>query len=491
MRVHFIAIGGAVMHNLALALQAEGHQVTGSDDAIHEPSLSRLREAGLLPPALGWHPQHITPDLDAVILGMHARADNPELLEAQALDLTVQSYPEFVYSMCQHKQRIVIAGSHGKTTVTGMVMHVLHHLGRDFDYLVGAQLQGFSRTVRLSATAPVAVFEGDEYLASPLDRRPKFLVYQPHVVVLTGIAWDHMNVFPTEALYEESFRSLLRALPKAGTIIYNAEDPRVTELVSVLTDDGVHYRIPYEPPPNRVRDHQVEVKLEQARGRLEIYGRHNLSNLAAAYQVCRQLAISAEAFLAAMASFQGADMRLQKMHEDDRMIVIRDFAHSPSKVKATVAAVASRYRDCKLIAVLELHTFSSLNPEFLPQYHGTLKRADHRIVLVNAHALAQKKMTDLTNEAILHAFGLRRMRVVRTRQDLALAIKSALRAKLPPRRLLQKALAESPKEQARRVMQRTKTDTPEGKKSVVLLMSSGSLDGLQPRELAHDLTATR
>ncbi len=451
MRLHIIAIGGSILHSLALELARQGHVVTGSDDAIHEPSRSRLAAAGLLPAAEGWFEDTITPELDAVVVGMHARADNPELARARQLGLRVYSFPEFIAERSRHKQRIVIAGSHGKTTITAMVLHVLHRLGIAADYLIGAQVEGLDNPVRLTDTAPVLIVEGDEYPTSPEDPRPKFLVYRPHVIVLSGIAWDHVNVYPTEAHYLAAFRQLLEGLDKAGMVVYNQEDERVKELVWKLTDDEKHYRYPYDTPPGiRQKDGTVEIKLEGKRGSVQVFGHHNMSNLAAAWQVCKLLAVSVEDFLAHIATFRGAALRLQKTFENEHLTVIRDFAHAPSKVRASVQAVTGHYRDANVIAVLELHTYSSLDPGFIPQYRNTLKGADHRLVLVDAHALAIKQKAPLSADQVKGAFRDRKLHVAATRAEVEAFIAERLKA---------------------------------NRRNVVLLMTSGALAGLKPEDV--------
>lgn len=449
MHIHFIAIGGSVMHNLALALAVGGHRVTGSDDEIHEPSKSRLAQAGILPEQIGWFPDKIQDGIDAVILGMHARTDNPELKRAQELGLTIYSYPDFIYAHSRSKQRIVIAGSHGKTTITSMIMHVLRGLGIEFDYVVGAQLAGFDRMVRLSETAPVIIIEGDEYMASPLDKRPKFLLYQPHVVVISGIAWDHINVFPTFEEYLDAFRQLLLAMPKAGMVIYNSEDALVSELVWRHTDEELHYRFAYETPTYRVHDHRTEIKLDSLRGTLPIYGKHNMANAAAAHQVAKLLAVDTGSFLKQMESFTGAGLRLQKVFESAQLTIVRDFAHAPSKVAATVQAVAEFYKDYNIVACLELHTYSSLNKAFLSQYRDTLKKVANKIVLISAHTLEIKRMEPVSVDEIHHAFHDNAIAYVTTQAGLVSAIQQKLHTG----------------------------------KNLVLLMSSGALDGLQVAEL--------
>lgn len=437
------------MHNLALALAAEGNTVTGSDDDIHEPSKSRLAAANLLPQNLGWFPEKITPQLDAVILGMHARIDNPELARANELGIKVYSYPEFIYTYSRNKQRIVIAGSHGKTTITSMIMHVLNKLNIHFDYVVGAQIEGFDRTVKLSTTAPIIVIEGDEYFASPIDKRPKFLIYQPHIILLSGIAWDHINVYPTFTEYLEAFRNLIKALPKAGMVVYNSEDAKVSEMVWHLTDSELHYKYPYETPVYKIKDGITEIKLDGKKGEVKIFGQHNMANIRGSYEVCKLLGIEAETYLASIADFKGANMRLQPVYEDDRLLVIRDFAHAPSKVKATAQAVHEYYKDRNVIYCLELHTYSSLNKTFLQEYRNVFKKMEPKIVLISKHALEIKKMEPITSEEIHKAFHDNEIIFVQSGHEL----KNAILNQLKPR------------------------------KNVVLLMSSGNLDGLNIEDL--------
>lgn len=402
MRYHFIAIGGSVMHALALELAAQGHRVTGSDDAIHEPSRSRLAAAGLLPDAEGWFPERITPELDAVVLGMHARAGNPELVRAQALGLPVYSFPAFIAERAQGQQRIVVAGSHGKTTTTALLLHVLKGLGQEADYLLGATLKGYPQAVRLRG-APRIVIEGDEYLTSALDPQPKFLHYRPEVAILTGIAWDHVNVFPTYASYRQAFIDFLHTLAPGGTLVYNAEDPAVTEVVAQA---GGHLTCTaYTTPTYRYLPSGTEVTLAGAAGQVQVFGAHNLSNLAATHGVVQALGFSTEAFLVAAGSFTGADKRLEVVHDAGGLTVIRDFAHAPSKVRATVAAVRERYQGRPIVAVLELHTYSSLQPDFLPHYQGALAGLEAPLVVVDPEALRLKQRAPLTEAQLRTAFG--------------------------------------------------------------------------------------
>ena len=415
MRIHFIAIGGSAMHNLALALHDAGHVVTGSDDQILEPSRSRLEAAGLLPDREGWFPDRITGEIDVVILGMHARTDNPELAAAQALGLSVQSYPEFLYHETQSKQRGVIGGSHGKTTVTSMVLHVLQAMGRPTDFMVGAQLEGFDRMVSLSQSVDLAVFEGDEYLSSPIDRRPKFFWYRPHITLLTGIAWDHINVFPTEADYVEQFAHYLTTVEPGGTVVYCSEDERLAELVRA---SGVQ-ALPYATPDWEETPEGVLLRFEGGGHCLtRLVGTHNFQNIAGARALCTALGIGPSDFDRAIASFQGAARRLQPIEESDQAVVYRDFAHAPSKVKATTAGVRASFPDRRLLACFELHTFSSLNRDFLPTYAGALDAADEAVVYFDPEVLAHKRLPELDPAFVQRCFQRSDLRVVTSKEEL-------------------------------------------------------------------------
>lgn len=398
MNIHFIAIGGAAMHNLAIALHKKGLKVSGSDDVVYEPSASRLARHGLLP-TNGWDIAKITPQLDAVILGMHAKADNPELLKAQELGLKIYSYPEYVYEQSKDKVRVVIGGSHGKTTITSMILHVLNHYGKKFDYLVGAQLAGFDTMVQLS-DAPVIIVEGDEYLASPIDRRPKFHLYKANIGVISGIAWDHINVFPTYADYVKQFDLFLDTITPEGKIIYCQEDADLKTVVEQST-------APIEKLPYGVPDHQIidgVTYLQPQHVALEVFGQHNLMNLNAARLVCESLGIQENDFYTAISSFSGAAKRLELLAKFKGTNVYKDFAHSPSKLKATIQAVKSQFADRKLVAFMELHTFSSLNHAFLSEYKDAMQNADLKLVYVDAKTLAQKQMQPLTEAMIKEAF---------------------------------------------------------------------------------------
>ncbi|MBR8537060.1 peptidoglycan synthetase [Carboxylicivirga sediminis] len=403
MRVHFIAIGGSAMHNLAIALHQKGFQVSGSDDEIFEPSKSRLKQHGLLPAKEGWYPEAICSDLDAIILGMHARKDNPELLEAQKLGLKIYSYPEYLYEQTNNKQRVVIGGSHGKTTTTAMVMHVLKELQMDFDYMVGAQLDGFDTMVKLTTEATIAIFEGDEYLSSPIDLTPKFHWYKPHIAMLTGIAWDHMNVFPTWENYISQFDKFTESIIDEGSLIYFDGD---NELCKLATNHSSRIKaIPYNTIANTNDEGQAIVEWEGKRYPMEIFGDHNMQNMNGARLVCEQLGIENHAFLQAMQSFKGAAKRLQLLAKNDDTSIYLDFAHSPSKLQATTNAMKQQFKDRKLIAVMELHTFSSLNKDFLPQYNKTMNEADTAIVYFNPEVLEHKKLPAITPDEVLAAFG--------------------------------------------------------------------------------------
>jgi UDP-N-acetylmuramate: L-alanyl-gamma-D-glutamyl-meso-diaminopimelate ligase len=402
MRIHFIAIGGAAMHNLALALNSKGYKVTGSDDEINEPSRSRLHQKGLLPFEMGWFPEKLDSGIDAVILGMHARADNPELIRAKELGLSIFSYPEYLYEQSKNKQRIVIGGSHGKTTITAMVMHVLRACGKEFDYMVGSQLEGFETMVRLSDSAPLIVLEGDEYLSSPIDRRPKFHLYHAHVGLISGIAWDHINVFPTFDNYVEQFRIFVRQLPAGGALIYSADDREVVA-VSNEAAAGVE-KIPYTIPAHEIRDGVTYLQVDGNEVPLKIFGDHNLMNLEGARALCIKAEVSIEEFYRAIQTFTGAARRLELIARSERAVVFKDFAHSPSKLKATSDAVKQQFGKRKVIACMELHTFSSLTAEFLQQYAGSMDRPDEAIVYFNPQTIAHKKLPPVSADQVKEAF---------------------------------------------------------------------------------------
>ena len=390
------------MHNLALALQSKGDLITGSDDAIFEPSKSRLREKGLLPEEMGWFPEKIHSGLDAIILGMHAKADNPELLRAQELGLKIYSYPEFLYEHARNKTRVVIGGSHGKTTITSMILHVLKYHGIEVDFLVGAQLEGFDRMVHLTEENEVIVLEGDEYLSSPIDLRPKFHLYHANIALISGIAWDHINVFPTYQNYVDQFRIFVDSIIKGGTIIYNQEDQEVRKVVEESQNQVKRY--PYGTPNYRIEEGLTLLETPEGEIPLEVFGQHNLQNLEGAKSVCFHLGVAEEEFYEAIADFRGASKRLEKIGESKDKVIYKDFAHSPSKVEATTRAVKEQYPDRTLLACLELHTYSSLNETFLKEYRGALEMADEAVVFYSPHAVQIKRLKEVSEEQIAEAF---------------------------------------------------------------------------------------
>jgi UDP-N-acetylmuramate: L-alanyl-gamma-D-glutamyl-meso-diaminopimelate ligase len=403
MKVHLIATGGAVMHNLALALHQKGMKVTGSDDEIFDPARTRLEKAGLLPDQWGWFPEKISTETDVVILGMHARKDNPELLRAQELGIPVYSFPEYLYENCREKIRVVIGGSHGKTTITSMVMHVLKDAGIDFDYMVGSQIEGFETMVRLSDTARIAVFEGDEYLSSPIDPRPKFHLYKPHIALLTGIAWDHINVFPTFDGYVDQFRIFSGLIEEEGHLIWYAGDPLLKEIAGKMKKGITSH--PYDLHPYRTENGDTHLTSTHGEIPIGIFGRHNLQNISGARQVCRLLGVDDPIFYPSISRFKGAAKRLQLIRSGSDTDIYLDFAHAPSKLKATVEAVKERFPSRKLIACMELHTFSSLNRNFLSEYAGCMAPADQSIVYFDRHVLEHKKLPEISPEEVRTAFG--------------------------------------------------------------------------------------
>ncbi len=401
MKVHFIAIGGSAMHNLAIALKIKGFEVTGSDDEIFDPAKGRLAKYGILPQDIGWHPEKITSDLDAVILGMHAREDNPELLKAKELNLKIYSYPEYLYEQSKDKTRVVVGGSHGKTTITSMIIHVLQHHHIDCDYMVGAQLDGFEVMVRLSDTAKMMIIEGDEYLTSPIDRRPKFHVYQPTIGIISGIAWDHINVFPTFENYVQQFEIFAKMIPQEGQLIYCQEDNELRKLGEKITNTTCK---PYGIHPYYIENGITYLKTEGAAIPLQIFGKHNLMNINAARLACNALGLSDAQFYEAIVTFKGASKRLELVAKNDECAVYKDFAHSPSKLKATINAVREQYPDRKLVACMELHTFSSLTGEFLQQYQHAMDEADIAMVYYSPAAVQHKKLPPISPDMIFKAF---------------------------------------------------------------------------------------
>jgi UDP-N-acetylmuramate: L-alanyl-gamma-D-glutamyl-meso-diaminopimelate ligase len=403
MRVHFIAIGGSAMHNLAIALNRKGYEVSGSDDEIFEPSRTRLEKEGILPHEMGWNPEKITSNIDAVILGMHAREDNPELLRAKQLNIPIFSYPEYLYEQSKNKLRVVIGGSHGKTTITSMILHACRELGKEVDYMVGAQLEGYDCMVKLSEDAQVIILEGDEYLSSPIDRRPKFHLYKPNVALLSGIAWDHINVFPTFENYVSQFDIFCDLIEPKGKLIFNKQDDEIVKLAD--KHKNIVEAIGYDTPAYDVTDFGTRLHLNSLTYDLKLFGEHNLQNLMGAMHVCESIGISNTEFLQSMSNFTGAGKRLQKVVESNDFIMFKDFAHSPSKLKATTKAVKEQFSNRKLIACMELHTFSSLKKEFLPHYKNCMQMADEALVYFSPDVVAHKKLEPISKEQVFNGFG--------------------------------------------------------------------------------------
>lgn len=454
MKVHFIAIGGSVMHQLALALKNKGYTITGSDDEIFEPARSNLENEGILPPETGWFPEKITSDLDSVILGMHAKQDNPELAKSRELNLKIYSFPEYIYEESKSKTRVVVGGSHGKTTTTSMIMHVLKHAGKDFDYLVGARLDGFEQSVDIT-DAPVIVCEGDEYPASVIEKRPKFHFLFPHIAILTGIAWDHINVFPTFDFYLEQFVIFINKIEKDGVLIYNDADEVLTRLLNQHRRNDISY-IPYGLPKNRIEKGDTIAEIDGVSAKLSVFGNHNLLNLHAAYHVCKKLGVNTSSFMKAISNFTGAAKRLEVLSKNENVTVFRDFAHAPSKVKATIDAVKQQFPARKLIAVLELHTYSSLNEAFMNEYKGSMDMADEAAVMYSNHALELKRLPALPKEKVQNGFAKQGLTVLNQRDELEAWLNS---------------------------FQYSNTN--------LVLMSSGNYDGADILTFAHQITKTR
>jgi UDP-N-acetylmuramate: L-alanyl-gamma-D-glutamyl-meso-diaminopimelate ligase len=422
MHVHFISIGGSVMHQLAIALKRKGYEVTGSDDEIFEPAASNLQNEGLLPVNTGWFPESITKEIDAVILGMHAKHDNPELEKAKQLGLKIYSFPEYIFHESLHKKRVAVGGSHGKTTTTAMIMHALKNMDIDFDYLVGASLQGFEQSVKIT-DAPVIVCEADEYPASTIEKRPKFHFLFPHIAILTGIAWDHINVFPTFDFYLEQFVIFTNKIEKNGFLIYNEMDKVLTDIIEKNDRKDINY-IPYSLPEHWIVDGVTKVTIGNSKTDLKVFGDHNLLNLQAAYLVCKELGMEDETFAKAIATFEGAAKRLELISKKKDSNIYRDFAHAPSKVKASINAVKEQFPNKKLIAVLELHTFSSLDKSFMAEYKGAMDKADEAIVFYSKHALELKRMNFLEPQVVKNGFQKDNLEVVTERKNLEEKLKS-------------------------------------------------------------------
>ena len=402
MFIHFIAIGGSVMHQLAIALKRKGYTVSGSDDEIFEPASTNLANEGLLPKQLGWFPDKLGSGIDAIILGMHARQDNPELLRATLLGLKIYSFPEYIFEESKQKTRVAIGGSHGKTTTTAMIMHVLQSAGTNYDYLIGAQLEGFSQSVKIT-TAPLIICEADEYPASSIEPRPKFLFLHPHIAVLTGIAWDHINVFPTFDVYLEQFERFIQSILPGGVLIFNHLDNVLRGLIESKSRSDIKY-VPYSLPTYFIEQGKTEVIIDGEKSRLKVFGNHNLLNLNAAWYVCRELKISSSTFIKSISTFSGASKRLELLASNETCNIYRDFAHAPSKVMATIAAINQQFPTRKLVAILELHTYSSLNANFMTEYQFTMEKADEAIVFFSAHSVHLKRMPQLPLDTIIAGF---------------------------------------------------------------------------------------
>lgn len=416
MKTHFIAIGGSAMHNLAIALKDKGYEVSGSDDAIFEPSKSRLEKKGILPSELGWFPEKITQNIDAAILGMHAHQDNPELAKAKELGLKIYSYPEFLYEQSKNKTRVVIGGSHGKTTITSMILHTLQFHRREVDYMVGAQLEGFDCMVKITDDNDFMVLEGDEYLSSPIDSRSKFLLYHPNIALISGIAWDHINVFKTFEDYTVQFKKFVETITPGGILVYNEEDKEVVKVVE--NAENYFRKIPYCTPKYKIENETVFLQTEMGDIPLSIFGRHNLLNMEGARLICQQMGIMEEEFYEAIMSFKGASKRLEKVERLDGGILYKDFAHAPSKVSATVKAFAERFKKEKTYAFLELHTYSSLNPVFLEQYAHSLDLADEAVVFYSEEALRIKRMEPISPDLIKDKFKNSNLKIFTNAEDL-------------------------------------------------------------------------
>lgn len=416
MKVHFIAIGGSAMHNLAIALKLKGYEVSGSDDEIFSPAKERLEKYNILPDNVGWDEKKITKDLDAIILGMHAKEDNPELIKAKQLGLKIYSYPEFLYEMSKDKKRIVIGGSHGKTTTTAMILHAMQHCGIETDYMVGALLEGFEVMVKMTEEAEYMVLEGDEYLTSTLDKRPKFHLYKPDIAIITGIAWDHINVFPTFEIYKEQFQIFADKIEKNGTLIYCNEDENVRRIAENSRADIE--KLPYVAFDYKIEKGNTYIIYKSKEYLIQVFGKHNLMNMYAAMLATEKVGISNEDFLASMQSFKGASKRLELIKKTDSVSVYKDFAHSPSKLKATIEAVKDWFPNRKLVACMELHTFSSLTSEFLQQYKGTMDKADVSMVYYNKHAIELKRLPDLNKQDVYEAFDKQGLKVYTDVKDM-------------------------------------------------------------------------
>ncbi len=448
MRIHLIAVGGSAMHNMAIALHKKGYKVTGSDDEIFEPSKTRLNNHGLLPHEMGWDANRITLDIDVIILGMHARKDNPELLKAQELGLKIYSYPEYIYEQSKDKKRVVIGGSHGKTSMTAMTLHVLQKCGVDVDYMVGAQLDGFDTMVKLTHEAEIIILEGDEYLSSPIDLRPKFHLYHPHIAVISGIAWDHINVFPTFENYVEQFQIFADKVENGGCLIYFDGDQNINKIGEGFKGK----KVPYNVHSNKCLDGITYLLDNGNEYPLLIFGDHNLQNLNAALNVCLELGVSKEEFYKHIQTFKGAAKRLELVDKNESCNIYKDFAHSPSKLKATSSAVKKQFTNRKLVACMELHTFSSLNETFLEEYANTMDLPDEAFVYFNPATIEHKKLKPISKEQVFKCFNRSDLIVFTDSADLVSELKSK-----------------------------------SWENTNLLLMSSGNFDGVDFNELAAEL----
>ena len=417
MHFHFIAIGGSAMHNLAIALYLKGEQVSGSDDEIFSPSKERLKKHGLLPDKIGWNPELINEQVDTIILGMHARIDNPELLKAKELQIPVFSYPEFIYEQTKNQLRVVIGGSHGKTSITSMILHVLNKNNIDHNYMVGAQLEGFDCMVKLSDTSKIAIIEGDEYLSSPIDRRPKFHLYRPNIAVISGIAWDHINVFPTFENYIKQFHIFAESIDKEGTLIFCKEDKNLNNMVN--SNSYSCQLIPYNTHNHLIeKSNTILIDKDNIRYPIEIFGIHNLQNLKAAQLVCEKIGVDKTDFYNSIADFKGASKRMELVMANNYSAFYKDFAHSPSKLKATTNALKHQFPNRTLIACMELHTFSSLNSEFLKLYFKSMVAADVAYVYYNIETIKHKKLENIDEQDVYNAFGTSNLKVFTSSKDL-------------------------------------------------------------------------
>jgi UDP-N-acetylmuramate: L-alanyl-gamma-D-glutamyl-meso-diaminopimelate ligase len=452
MNIHFISIGGSVMHQLAIALKRKGYQISGSDDEIFEPARSNLEKEGLLPQAFGWFPEHIHSSLDAVILGMHAKEDNPELQKAKELGVSIYSFPEYIFKESTNKTRVAVGGSHGKTTTTSMIMHVLRHTGKKFDYLVGAKLEGFDQSVDIT-DAPLIVCEADEYPASIIEKRPKFHFLFPHIAIITGIAWDHINVFPTFGIYLDQFKIFIQKIEESGHLIYNESDEVLKKLVEENHRADIHYH-KYNVPLHTISHGVTKINIEGGETTLKVFGNHNLLNIHAAWLVCKQLDISVEKFLKAISTFTGAAKRLELLARNDNTIVYRDFAHAPSKAKATIEAAKHQFPNKKLIGVFELHTYSSLNAAFMKEYEGVMDAVDEAAVFYSKHALELKRMPELDKSIVQNGFQKKGLKIFNTKAELESWINDR-----------------------------------DYNNAVVLFMSSGNYEGINTEEFAKKITA--